>query len=510
MSAVKRTWKLEYSQGNKNWTRIVRSEELKIGSRLGNHLRLPSPCPDSLLVVQHTSKGLDWETPSKAKCEAKKHKGAVVLQWNRKTLTVTDVTEEEHFKAFTHKNVQIERTSTLKDPTKKTVWFFHKGLLIETAPLESTDPKSNSRSSSQMNPKAHLGSGIKLELDMFSKKLIVSWATGDLRSLPLKNSDIGMEVSEGDYHFIISSAPDVSQLGIPVEKEKTKMAPVVFTVMATFLILLAMLQFNWSPDNGLMEEVLPEELAKMTIEKKEKSGLPGGGSGGGGVQTEKRDPRGGSGIASPDEVLVKNLNVAASSGNLLGALSALDNKYSKTAKAAIGAVGVGGPNAAQGILKSLGSMMASGGAGVGIGGLGTKGFGGGGGGGNGLGFGTKTGNGVGEGKELRAISFESGAGDVRGGLEKSEVEAVIRQNLAQIRNCYNRGLRLNPTLSGKVKASFRITAGGTVENSRIGDSTLASSEVEDCIRGRITSWNFPLPRGGSTVDVSYPFLLRPQ
>lgn len=501
MSAVKRTWKLEYSEGNKNWTRIVRSKDFKIGSRLGNHLRLPAPCPESLLTVTHSKKGLDWETNS-TKIHPKMHKGAVVLEWHKRTLTVSDVTEEERYLAITNNRLQIHRASTLKDPTKKTLWFFYKGLLIETSSIESLDPK--------IAPKSQLGGGMKIELDNFSRKLIVTWPTGDLKTLPLKNTDYGMEVTDGDYHFIISSAPDLSQLVNNEEKEKqSRMAPVIFTFMATFLILLAILQVNWSPNDDLLEEVIPEELAKMTIEKK--SGLPGGGVGGGGVQTEKRDPRGGAGMARPDEVIVKNLSLAASSGNLLNALTALDSKYSnQAAKAAIGPVGVGGTNPAQGILKSLGNMAGTGGGGVGIGGLGTKGFGGGGGGGSGLGFGTKVGNGVGEGKELRAISFESGSGEVRGGLEKSEVEAVIRQNLAQIRNCYNRGLRLNPTLAGKVKASFRISASGSVDTSRIGESTLASSDVEDCIKGRIMSWNFPQPRGGSTVDVSYPFLLRPQ
>jgi hypothetical protein len=502
MSAVKRTWKLEYSQGNNNWTRIVRSEELKIGSKIGNHLRLPAPCPDSLLTVQNTGKGVEFETFS-SKYTAKKQKSSVVLEWHKRTLTVTDVTEEEKFNPITVQSMQLHRVSTLKDPTKKTLWFFFKGRLLETTSLVSHDPK--------INPKAILGSGFKAELDNFSKKLIVTWPTGDIKGLALTNTETGMEAKDGDYRFLISSAPDLSQLANVQKEKSSKTAPVIFTIMATVLILLAILQIEWSPTDGLMEEVIPQELAKLTIEKQQKQGMKDGGVGGGGVQTEKRDARGGAGNARPDEVLVKNLNISSSTGNLLGALSALDSKYSaQTAKAAIGPVGVGGPNAAQGILKSLGKMVGSGGGGVGIGGIGTKGFGGGGGGGTGLGFGTKVGNGVGEGKELRAISFESAAGDVRGGLEKSEVEAVIRQNLAQIRNCYNRGLRLNPTLSGKVKASFKIGASGTVELSRIGESTLASSEVEECIRGRILSWNFPQPRGGSTVDVSYPFLLRPQ
>ena len=497
-----KTWKLEYNQGNKSFTRIIRSDELKIGSKVGNHLRLPSPCPHSLVSI--TGKGDSFEFDNPAKMVIKKDKQSVIFEWQKRNFRVTDVTHQELYQPLTTKKMQINRFATSKDPSRKTLWYLYKNRLIETTSMEAKDAKSNA--------KAALVCGFRAELDNFSQKLIVTWPTGDVKVLQLGNTDTGVQVESGDHKFLVTSAPDLSQMQISdKEKEKSRMAPVIFTVMATLLILLAILQVNWTPKNDLMEEVIPEELAKLTIEKQPKNGLKNGGVGGGGIQTEQRDPRGGSGVRAPDEVVVKNLNIAASAGNLLGALANLDSKYSaQTAKAALMPVGVGGTNPSQGILKALGTLAGTGGGGVGIGGLGTKGFGGGGGGGTGLGFGTKVGNGVGEGDGLRAISFESGAGEVRGGLEKSEVEAVIKQNLAQIRNCYNRGLRMNPTLSGKVKASFKISAAGTVAISRIGDSSLASSDVEECIRGRILSWNFPQPRGGTTVDVSYPFILRPQ
>lgn len=496
-----RTWKLEYTQGSKNWTKIVRSEELKIGSLIGNNVRLPSPCPSSLITIKSVDDEFSYKNPCKV--VIKKDKQAIVFEWQKRNFKVTDVTNQELYQPLTSKKLRINRHSTIKDPTRKTLWYLYNNRLIETCSIEATDAKTN--------PKANLTSGFKVELDNISRKLIVSWPTGDVKVLPLENLDTGIQAVSGSHRFLVTSAPDLSQLQFKTEeKEKKRLAPVIFTVLSTILVLLAILQINWAPTD-LMEEVIPEELAKLTIEKQPKNGVKNGGIGGGGIQTEQRDPRGGSGISHPDEVVVKNMNLAASSGNLLGALANLDSKYSaQVAKAAIAPVGIGGTNPSQGILKALGTLAGSGGTGVGIGGLGTKGFGGGGGGGSGLGFGTKVGNGVGDGNGLRAISFETGSGEVRGGLEKSEVEAVIRQNLAQIRNCYNRGLRMNPTLSGKVKATFKIGTNGSVDMSRIGDSTLASSDVEECIRGRILSWNFPQPRGGATVDVSYPFILRPQ
>jgi hypothetical protein len=148
------------------------------------------------------------------------------------------------------------------------------------------------------------------------------------------------------------------------------------------------------------------------------------------------------------------------------------------------------------------------GGGVGIGGVGTQGYGGGGGGGKGKGFGTGIGDGLGKGDGPRTLAFESENLSVRGGLERSEVEAVIQENLSQIRYCYNKALRTNPNLSGKVTTNFVIGGDGNVKVSRVPASTMASQEVEDCIKGRIAAWKFPQPRGGGDVSVNYPFLLK--
>jgi TonB family protein len=106
------------------------------------------------------------------------------------------------------------------------------------------------------------------------------------------------------------------------------------------------------------------------------------------------------------------------------------------------------------------------------------------------------------------VEFDSGASSIAGGLERSEVEAVIRENISQIRFCYNRGLRNNPNLEGKVTSNFVIGADGSVRTSRLAGSSLGSAEVEDCIKDRVASWRFPQPRGGGQVQVNYPFLLK--
>jgi hypothetical protein len=203
----------------------------------------------------------------------------------------------------------------------------------------------------------------------------------------------------------------------------------------------------------------------------------------------------------------------AATSKVANALSALDEgmKSGKIKAAGIPSFGGGlGKGSALGVLGALGKVGrgGSGGGGVGIGGVGTQGGGGGGGGGTGNGFGTGVGSGLGKGEGQRTVAFDSDNVAIRGGLERSEVEAVIQENISQIRFCYNRGLRNNPQLSGKVTSAFTIQGDGGVKLSRIQGSTIAVSEVEDCIKNKIASWKFPQPRGGGEVVVSYPFLFK--
>jgi hypothetical protein len=94
------------------------------------------------------------------------------------------------------------------------------------------------------------------------------------------------------------------------------------------------------------------------------------------------------------------------------------------------------------------------------------------------------------------------------GLDMDAIAAVIARNSGQVRFCYEQGLQGDPNLSGRVAVNFTIGGNGVVTAAAIGNSTLASKIVEDCIMLRLRSWKFPLPQGGVDVKVSYPFNLR--
>lgn len=99
---------------------------------------------------------------------------------------------------------------------------------------------------------------------------------------------------------------------------------------------------------------------------------------------------------------------------------------------------------------------------------------------------------------------------INGGLDRDLIAAVIQRNMGQVRFCYERGLQSDPKLSGRVAVKFTIGSNGRVKVASVGNTTLHSKLVEDCILLRLKSWKFPLPDGGLDVKVSYPFLLKRQ
>lgn len=97
---------------------------------------------------------------------------------------------------------------------------------------------------------------------------------------------------------------------------------------------------------------------------------------------------------------------------------------------------------------------------------------------------------------------------VEGGLDRSQIDAVVRRNIGQITYCYERGLQKDPQLTGRVAVNFIIAASGRVSMAKVQDSSLQSSSVESCIVGKLRQWKFPKPYGQVNVQVTYPFSLR--
>jgi hypothetical protein len=139
---------------------------------------------------------------------------------------------------------------------------------------------------------------------------------------------------------------------------------------------------------------------------------------------------------------------------------------------------------------------------AGLGGIGTKGAGGGAG-----GYGDTSFGGAG-GEILSAVPLAQDA-KIDEGLDRSQIQATILRYLSQVRACYEEGLRRNQAMMGQVTMAIEVGGQGQVNHTNVQRSSLNDRPVEDCIKTKITYWKFPQPRGGVTVKVSYPFMLRP-
>ena len=75
------------------------------------------------------------------------------------------------------------------------------------------------------------------------------------------------------------------------------------------------------------------------------------------------------------------------------------------------------------------------------------------------------------------------------GRNQDDVQAVVMGHNNSIQYCYERELKRNPSLRGKVVVRFTITPQGTVKDVEIVSSTLDNRRVEQCIVSRIRRWN---------------------
>jgi FHA domain len=216
-----------------------------------------------------------------------------------------------------------------------------------------------------------------------------------------------------------------------------------------------------------------------------------------GGDTGSKNPGGSK--ASPGAKVVMNLKNAGL-GAMIGKVAARAGQNARLIEAA-GRSADSGPSGRALSLGGGSSMdkLGGGGGGTGqamkVGGLGTLGY---------QGSGALSLGNVGN-AEVGVIEEET---EVDGGLDREAIARVIRSQLGQIRYCYERQLSASPDLYGKIMVKFTIGAAGSVVAQAIGTTSLNNAMVEGCILRRVAGWQFPTPKGGTNVMVTYPFLFK--
>ncbi len=119
----------------------------------------------------------------------------------------------------------------------------------------------------------------------------------------------------------------------------------------------------------------------------------------------------------------------------------------------------------------------------------------GGGGGGGAGGGGVRGDGSGSGAGKGGTLARSGSGKASRSIE--EIKLVFERNKGAIYAIYNRALREDPSLQGKVVLELKISPAGVVTDLRIVSSELKANELESKLLARIRQFDF----GAKDVDV---------
>jgi outer membrane biosynthesis protein TonB len=189
--------------------------------------------------------------------------------------------------------------------------------------------------------------------------------------------------------------------------------------------------------------------------------------------------------------LVKLLG--AGSGGAIEDVLGSSNGVGDVASALSGASGVG--VATSDALAAGGPRGGTAGSAAGIGDLGTSG------GGN-VGLAEK-------GTATVKASMQMQAPDVEStDVDREKLAAYVRARKGAIQQCYEKELKRNPSLKGKVVVRFSITTSGRTGDIDIEENTTGNEAVASCIKTTIRGWVFPF-KPESDVPVAYPFVFAP-
>lgn len=93
-------------------------------------------------------------------------------------------------------------------------------------------------------------------------------------------------------------------------------------------------------------------------------------------------------------------------------------------------------------------------------------------------------------------------------IESREIMRVVRAAVPNIRRCYEVALREDPNLTARIAPSFTIGPEGTVIDFSCNCAD-TNPKLVACVEKVFRSLEFPAPRDGGIVKVSYPFNVDP-
>ncbi len=90
----------------------------------------------------------------------------------------------------------------------------------------------------------------------------------------------------------------------------------------------------------------------------------------------------------------------------------------------------------------------------------------------------------------------------------AEVSAYFQKKRPLVVTCYNNAItnrKLSEKAQGRVSLAMQISAAGRPRGVRVGESTLGSKDVEDCLVDMVSKWDVPAPGADMDFAFSYEF-----
>jgi hypothetical protein len=94
--------------------------------------------------------------------------------------------------------------------------------------------------------------------------------------------------------------------------------------------------------------------------------------------------------------------------------------------------------------------------------------------------------------------------------EQAGIQRTMKRYTGRVKQCYERQLKKDPDLAGKVTVSFDIDTGGRVNGTAITGNTTGNSELGDCIKKVVARIVFNPPPEDDVEVGGYPFILAKQ
>lgn len=112
-------------------------------------------------------------------------------------------------------------------------------------------------------------------------------------------------------------------------------------------------------------------------------------------------------------------------------------------------------------------------------------------------------------KPVTQKSTKPKAEPLTGTISKSDLRKVFNAHAGAMRKCYERELKRDPRLQGKVKLQVLIRSNGQVGKADVQPVSLQNNQVSNCMERQARTMKFPQPDGGA-ARVSMPYTFTPE